>query len=603
MDGTLGFDQLFARERMLVMRARHAEAISRRWGFVLLLAGLAVLGGVFSIVHVSYQLAIALTAWAILVNVVVDWLWRAGRFSPWQFWLMVAVDTTLIGGLTAALGPHGYLALAAIVYVVTGYAMGLPEASQIQLALAGIAYPLGRVGGYLALDLPVPMELIGVETLFGMGMAWLTMRGVVDVAQRLRVTRRTIARIGGGDFTVRLPAERLDDIGFLSVSLNSMVDTLTETVREIQRQSAELTDMSEHLAGATHQIERAAQVFGSSTHTLAGEAETQMKLVDEGRRAVDVAARAGTRLRKEAANSAGEAKRLMDGAGDHAARIAQASELLEKVGQDFERASDAMGTLERAGESVGGFVSTIQEIARQTNLLALNAAIEAARAGEYGRGFAVVADEVHKLAHESEISAGDVSGTVDDIGKAIQDLRRRIAENNSRLSGVGHVAGANRESLTEVVSGLESTAGFVQEMAESLEEHAEAIGRIQQIMDRIQQIGRQSLEHSNSNATAAEGQLGELRRLVSSSQTLALSAERLAALAAQFRVPDELQDPPPTPAPPSGPSSAGSRAGREERAGRAPRVAAGPAAANVAAPEKPGTGAAPATTGPARNRS
>ena len=542
MDGMRGFDQLFARERMLVMRARHAEAISRRWGFVLLLGALTLYAAFSDVIRISYDVAVPLVVWAIVSNALVDWLRRSGRFAPWQFWLMVAVDTTLIGGLTAALGPHGYLVLVAIVYLVTGYGLGLPEASQIQLALLGMIYPLGRAAAYLSVGQPVPLEQIAVETLFGMGMAALTMRGVVDVANRLRLTRRTIARIEDGDFTVRLPADRLDDIGFLSVSLNSMLDTLTFTVREIQRQAADLTAMSEQLATASHQIERAAQSFGSSTNTLASDAETQMALVDEGRRAIETAARAGARLRKEASNSADEAKRLMAGTGGHAARIAEASELLEKVGQDFARAADAMQTLEHAGERVGGFVSTIQEIARQTNLLALNAAIEAARAGEFGRGFAVVADEVHKLAAESETSAGDVSGTVTDIARAIHDLRRRIAENNDRLSGVGHVAGANRESLNQVVSGLESTAGFVQEMADSLEENATALRRIQDIMDRVQQIGRQTLDHSHNNATAAEEQLGELRRLVSSSQHLARNAERLSALAAQFRVAEEGAD-------------------------------------------------------------
>jgi methyl-accepting chemotaxis protein len=574
MDGMRGFDQLFARERMLVMRARHAEAISRRWGFVFLLGALIVFGDVFSVVRVSSDVALALITWAIVSNAMIDWLRRSGRFASWQFWLMVAVDTTLIAGLTAALGPHGYLAIVAIVYLVTGYALGLPEASQIQLALAGIAYPLGRIAGYTSIDEAVPIELVGVETLFGMGMAWLTTRGVVDVARRLRLTRRTIARIEDGDFTVRLPADRLDDIGFLSVSLNSMLDTLTFTVREIQRQATELREMSDQLARTTHQIEDAAQSFGSSTNALAAEAENQMTLVEEGRRAVDVAARAGGRLRKEAAKSADEAKRLMAGTGDHAARIAEASELLEIVGQDFSRAADAMQTLEQAGDRVGGFVSTIQEIARQTNLLALNAAIEAARAGEFGRGFAVVADEVHKLAAESENSAGDVSGTVDEINKAIHDLRRRIAENNSRLSGVGHVAGANRESLNQVISGLESTASFVQEMAESLEENAEAIRRIQEIMDRVQQIGRQTLEHSHTNASGAEGQLGELRRLVASSQHLARSAERLSALAAQFRVAEEDE---PAPAEPSA----------ESRAPAGSALAGAVAPANVPAPETP----------------
>lgn len=576
MEVMRGFDQLFARERMLVMRARHAEAISRRWAFVLLLAGLAVFGGVFNVLLASYELALALAIWAILSNALVDWLRRSGRFSPWQFWLMVAVDTTLIGGLTAALGPHGYLALVAVVYVVTGYAMGLPEASKIQLALAGIAYPLGRIAGYAAVEQEIAIELVGVETLFGMGIAWLTMRGVVDVAHRLRLTRRTIARIEDGDFTVRLPADRLDDIGFLSVSLNSMMDTLTYTVREIQQQASKLTEMSEQLATTTHQIERAAQSFGSSTNTLATEAEAQMGLVDEGRRAVDIAARAGGRLRKEASNSADEAGRLMAETESHAVRIAESSELLEAVGQDFARASDAMQTLERAGESVSGFVSTIQEIARQTNLLALNAAIEAARAGESGRGFAVVADEVHKLAHESEVSAGDVSGTVDDIAKAIKDLRRRIAENNSRLSGVGQVASANRESVAQVVSGLEATTGFVQQMAESLEEHAQAIRRIQEIMDRVQQIGLQTLEHSHTNAAAAEGQLGELRRLVTSSQTLTRSAERLSALAAQFRVDDDED---------TGASSGGTLPVPRPAAATTPALAAARRAPNVPAPD------------------
>jgi hypothetical protein len=76
-------------------------------------------------------------------------------------------------------------------------------------------------------------------------------------------------------------------------------------------------------------------------------------------------------------------------------------------------------------------------------------------------------------------------------------------------------------------------------MADSLEENAVAIRRIQEIMDRVQQIARQTLQHSHTNATAAEGQLGELRRLVASSQTLARSAERLSALAAQFRVAED----------------------------------------------------------------
>jgi len=544
--GKRGFEQLFARERLLVMRARHSEAVARRWMFVVLIAGLAVLGGVFDALEVSYELAIGLGVWAMISNAAVLWLRREGRFAPWQFWLMIFVDTTLIGGLTAALGPYGYLALVAVVYVVSSYALGLPEASQIQMALAGVAYPLGRWAGYLIVEEPVPVSLIALETLFGMGIAWLTTQGLVSVAQRLRRTRAALARIEDGDFTLRLDDNRLDDIGFLSVSLNSMLDTVGHVVDEIQSQSRSLAEMSEQLAGTAAEIQTAAEHVGATTGELAHEAETQMALVDDGREAVELVAGTGGNLRREAASSAEAARRMLEEAAEHAHRIEQSGELLEAVAQDFGRAVEAMTMLERSGERIGGFVSTIQEIARQTNLLALNAAIEAARAGEYGRGFAVVADEVHKLAAESDASAGEVSGTVDEVGRAIRDLRRRITENNQRLSGVGDVAGENRESLGQIVAGLEASATFVQDMAQSLEQHARAIQRIQEIMDRVQQIGRGTRDRSHNTAAAADRQVAAMDRLSSNSARLNRMAGRLSELAGQFRVraADEVDGPP-----------------------------------------------------------
>lgn len=532
------FEQLFARERLLIMRARHAESIGKRWVFVLLLAALAVIGGLSDALTLSYELALGLAAWAMISNALVDYLRRSGQFSPWQFWIMVVVDTTLIGGFTAALGPHGYVALVAVVYVVAGYALGLPEASQIQMGLAGLAYPLGRAGGYILVGLETPVALIALETLFGMGIAWLATQGLVSIAQRLRQTRAALARIEAGDFTIRLRDERTDDIGFLSMSVNSMLDTLSSMIREIQQQARSLAETSEQLSATARETRAAAESVGQTTGELAREAEGQMSLVEAGRSAMGSVARAGARLRQDASGYATQSRQLMAETSEHAQRIERASEMLEAVANDFSRSAEAMALLERSGEDITGFVDTIREITRQTNLLALNAAIEAARAGEYGRGFAVVADEVHKLAGESSVSADDVAGTVEEVGRAIRDLRQRIRENDERLSGVGAVSGANRTSLEQIVTGLEAATRFVQQIADNLEAHAQAIDSINDTMDRIQQIGRGALDRSQATAAAADRQVAAMEQLTTNSDSLARTAERLNALADQFRLSD-----------------------------------------------------------------
>lgn len=77
---------------------------------------------------------------------------------------------------------------------------------------------------------------------------------------------------------------------------------------------------------------------------------------------------------------------------------------------------------------INNTIRFIQEISNQTNLLGLNAAIEAARVGELGAGFGVVAKEVRKLSVSTKEATNNISTTLSNVQKSIQQLETDFSQ-------------------------------------------------------------------------------------------------------------------------------------------------------------------------------
>ena len=141
-------------------------------------------------------------------------------------------------------------------------------------------------------------------------------------------------------------------------------------------------------------------------------------------------------------------------------------------------------------EEIRKVIDIISGISTQTNLLSLNASIEAARAGEAGKGFAVVADEVRALAEQSNESASQIGGIVNDLIEksntsvsTMMSVLKEIDHQNNRLSDtketfgrlteeIDRVAGAV-DHFSEAVDALNSTKNAVSSSIESLSAIAE----------------------------------------------------------------------------------------------------------------------------------
>src|SRR6185436_8414796 len=171
LNETTDFNALFARERWLVMRERHRQAITMRWYLVVLAVVLGLAGRWTGALDITVAASAALALTTFLGNLAAALLIRAGKFAPWQFWLISTLDAVVIAGFAWGLGPRGYLVLPYLIFAVGGYALGMPRVARVQLALAAVLYPAGRWLGLRGA--PGAAPVIAIETVFLVSTAWL----------------------------------------------------------------------------------------------------------------------------------------------------------------------------------------------------------------------------------------------------------------------------------------------------------------------------------------------------------------------------------------------------------------------------------------------
>ncbi|MFT7129604.1 MAG: methyl-accepting chemotaxis protein [Gammaproteobacteria bacterium] len=136
--------------------------------------------------------------------------------------------------------------------------------------------------------------------------------------------------------------------------------------------------------------------------------------------------------------------------------MAVMAQVASKLSEHVNTSHKVLTNLTSETDQIGGIVEVINAIAEQTNLLALNAAIEAARAGEQGRGFAVVADEVRSLAERTRQSTKEVHEMLLNIQKGAANLEDVMVQSSEFSSENAAKAEQIDVQLSDLVSTIES---------------------------------------------------------------------------------------------------------------------------------------------------
>jgi len=267
--------------------------------------------------------------------------------------------------------------------------------------------------------------------------------------------------------------ERKDEIGTLANSLQSLSNTLKETVIGIIK-------ASQQVAIATEQIGQDNQNLSQRTSEQASSLEEIAATIEESN--------ASTRQNSD---NAREASKLAD----------NTLSLAQNGGVIVQDAVKSIGEINESSAKIADIITMINEIAFQTNLLALNAAVEAARAGEQGRGFAVVAGEVRNLAQRA-------GGAAKEIDLLIKDSVNKI-ENGTELVNKSGLA------LKEIIEAVKQVSMLVSEMAASSDEQRRGIEQITTAVTDMDTMTQQNAALVEETASASEEMSGQAQELLS----------------------------------------------------------------------------------------
>ena len=248
---------LIAREKGMLQHEWLGQTIRIRFIVVAVCFVIGAADMLFDVVPGNGRVLVSNAALVALVNAAV---WRSrqrGTPGAWLFWCMQLLDTLMIGMLTATLGPQGYLGIPFFMFAAAAYGLGLPRAARTQLLIGCLVYPVARVIGMHAYVGGYSTGLILTETLCLSVLGWLAIKGPIRYTYRVRSARRALAALERGDFSARLPARAMDDVGFLAISFNATAEALGNAVKALETEVTERTRAEAALRAGEQRLLRA----------------------------------------------------------------------------------------------------------------------------------------------------------------------------------------------------------------------------------------------------------------------------------------------------------------------------------------------------------
>lgn len=357
-----------------------------------------------------------------------------------------------------------------------------------------------------------------------------------NFSKSIRRVNRTLDKIAGGDFSVRLNLKRKDEFKLLANGVNHMADNVCGLVRQVREAGTVLSEDVEGVALATEKFVDSTSNIKNSLGEIEQGVEQLNENATDGISQMEVLT-SQFELVNQNASCIGDATNQTNATINGGLDIMQ--NLRNKTEESTEmmtKVSETMESLQSRIEHIGTIVNAIDDIAEQTTLLSLNASIEAARAGESGKGFSVVADEIRKLADQSLMSAGEIRKIIEEITVQTKEASESVDNAYASVTEQKQAVENTTESFHQMDEQTRVLTTQVQEILTYIGNMVNARSTTEDAIQSISAVAEETAACSNEVYKSTEDQANEAVKLQQATEQMNTWANKLQEAIAQFKV-------------------------------------------------------------------